>query len=177
MCLTAPPIIPLSYFLIGEKAVLIWRINTYHDGEKYQVAGQNPLRLKPGELRKAVATRGLSPIGTNEELLTALMEFLKKQQPAEGGADSSDDDKPIASGNKRPRATGVDKVVIATEVLRLGELGEFVSILQLLGDPVNADSTVRNLHLQCDIHECFCCCVGRTDAESLPEDFDAHPSG
>lgn len=56
---------------------LVWRSNLSHS--------KNPANLKPAELKKACATRGLSPMGYPDELLEALMGYLKKHGGSNGG--------------------------------------------------------------------------------------------
>jgi hypothetical protein len=52
---------------------------------KTSTNSKNPANLKPAELKKACATRGLSPMGYPDELLEALMGYLKKHGGSSGG--------------------------------------------------------------------------------------------
>lgn len=63
----------------------MFRIKAHLDGDRLKIDGVNPAEMKPAQLRKACAQRGLSPIGTNDELLESLVAFLKVNPPAGGG--------------------------------------------------------------------------------------------
>jgi hypothetical protein len=64
----------------GEKGTLIFRCKTHQKSVENDLVinGQNPCNLKIGDLRKAVSCCGLSPIGNQDELLTALVDHLMK---------------------------------------------------------------------------------------------------
>lgn len=66
----------------------MFRIKAHLDGVRLKIDGVNPAEMKPAQLRKACAQRGLSPIGNNDELLESLVAYLKANPPpGSGGGD------------------------------------------------------------------------------------------
>ena len=65
----------------------MFRIKAHLDGARLKINGVNPAEMKPAQLRKACAQRGLSPIGNNDELLESLVAFLKANPPPGSGGD------------------------------------------------------------------------------------------
>jgi len=62
----------------GEKEDLVARVTLHVQSRSLKIDGRDPFDLKPAELRKACAQRGLNPMGERDELLKLLID-------AEGG--------------------------------------------------------------------------------------------
>eukprot|EP00667_Euglena_gracilis_P007866 EG_transcript_7952 len=121
----------------GEKGTLIARLRYYIDGEKHKVDGVNPTQLSLPALRKAVAARGLSCIGTQDEMLHLLLAHLK-DSPEEAGAGPAGAAARSGGGGGGP----VQPQQLARRVLELEEAGNPEAILSLLGDPITRASSV-----------------------------------
>jgi hypothetical protein len=78
----------------GEKPSLILRIDLHVQSRGLQVNGVDPFLLKPGDLRKAVAARGMNPMGDKDEL----MELLVKRLVVESGAAPANADGAAGAG-------------------------------------------------------------------------------
>ncbi len=87
---------------------------------------ENPCTLSAPALRKAAARYGVSPIGTQDEILAELISALESQQQ------SGDNSKgPTATGPNGDAASYA--VEIAREVLQLDEVDDYAGILNLAG--------------------------------------------
>ena len=76
----------------GDKPTLWHRCKLQHAVETKGLKtadGDDPTTLKPAGLRKSCARAGLSPIGSNDELLTSLVSHLSKQHGAGDSSSSS----------------------------------------------------------------------------------------
>ena len=64
----------------GDKGTLIYRIGLFNTAKEYKMEheGTNICLLKTSSLQKAAAKHGVSPIGNNDEILTAFVAALKK---------------------------------------------------------------------------------------------------
>jgi hypothetical protein len=62
----------------GEKDDLVTRVTLHVRSRGLKIEDKDPFELKPAELRKACAQRGLNPMGERDELLQLLID-------AEGG--------------------------------------------------------------------------------------------
>ena len=60
----------------------MFRIKAHLDGRRLQIDGVNPAEMKPAQLKKECAKRGLSPMGYPDELLESLIAYLKAHPPA-----------------------------------------------------------------------------------------------
>lgn len=144
----------------GEKETLMWRIRTFFEGEKFQVEGVNPVKMKPAVLRQAVARRGLNPIGTQDELLQRLIPYLK-ENPTSVAAEHTGTSSSSSSSSSSTALDEIDcdgptessaaecslsskqtAIKVAKEVVRLAGAAEYVAILRLLGDDVCETSPV-----------------------------------
>eukprot|EP00808_Paulinella_micropora_P004507 g44408.t1 len=122
----------------GDKGTLIWRCNLFDDcteqGLEWQ--GRNPCSLKAsamGELKKATAQAGVLVIeGTQDELLEALVNFLKSKK-GRGGSQHQGDSGGSGSSSSSSNGQGglPSPQEVATEVLRLGEEEAWLDILNL----------------------------------------------
>jgi hypothetical protein len=95
------------------------------------------------ELKKAAAQVGVNPMGSQDEILTEYIEYLKANQASSfsaapvpsssnsGGGGGGGSGGAAAGGAKKP--SGVE---VAKKVLELGEVGEYESILNLAGGGV-----------------------------------------
>ena len=126
--------------MTGEKDDLIKRLSLHADGEVHQLEGQNPVFLKAGELKKALATRGLPcdlSIQSRDELLAALIGALKTEGGGGGGGGSE-----TGGGGSDDAAAATDLAVgLAKQVLALGEGGDAAGVLSLLGAPITRQSS------------------------------------
>ena len=65
----------------------MFRIKAHLDGARLKIDGVNPAEMKPAQLKKECAKRGLSPMGYPDELLESLIAYLKANPPVGGGGD------------------------------------------------------------------------------------------
>lgn len=105
--------------------------------------GDDPCGLNPAGLRKAAARAGLSPIGSNDELLIALVDHLAKNAPkaaASASSSSSSSDASSATGATSSSNGGggttsgkLDPVALAEKVLSLADasVGDPILVLRL----------------------------------------------
>lgn len=114
----------------GEKGTLVFRAKAFLDGQKdsMKIDGKNPALLKAAELRKECAARGLSPIGTNDELLERL---IGKLQTTDGSKQSNDSD----SG-----ANEDGPIFLAQRIVDLAENQDWEGIMSVLGENLNSSS-------------------------------------
>jgi hypothetical protein len=63
----------------------MFRIKAHLDGGRLKIEGVNPAEMKPAQLKKECAKRGLSPMGYPDELLESLIAYLKAHPPPSGG--------------------------------------------------------------------------------------------
>jgi len=122
----------------GQKDTLIWRIKLHLKSLGHSVDGQNPFNLKAAELRKAVASRGLSPIGDNDELLERLVEYvIQNNKPESSSAPVIEEEANSAQssgGKKNDQSFGVQ---MAQKILELAEEEDFEGILSLAESSVS----------------------------------------
>ncbi|KAH8070451.1 hypothetical protein JL721_5224 [Aureococcus anophagefferens] len=110
----------------GEKGTLIWRLKLQDRGGAATLAdGRSPFALKVGELKKQAAKVGVSPMGTNDEMLEGLVDALLKANPGASAAAAPAD---AAGGGG---SDGADAREVATRVLELAESDDWESILSL----------------------------------------------
>ena len=110
----------------GEKGTLIWRLKLQDRGGAATLAdGRSPFALKVGELKKQAAKVGVSPMGTNDEMLEGLVDALLKANPGASAAAAPAD----AGGGGG--SDGADAREVATRVLELAESDDWESILSL----------------------------------------------
>jgi len=112
----------------GEKSDLEDRLETFALGELNKLAGTNPCMLKAGELKKALAQRGLPcdlSINTRDELNAALVAALQKEGPASGGQqdEGSEDERPLSdrrqgASSAGGKGTGASDVSLAVEMAK-----------------------------------------------------------
>ena len=111
----------------GDKPTLWARCKLRHQvttGSLRTSDGEDPCTLNPSGLRKVSARAGLSPIGSNDELLISLVAHLARQRPAASAADgasSSSTQPPPSSGAPTAGGGRVDPVALAQRVLSLAD--------------------------------------------------------
>ena len=128
----------------GEKPDLVNRLKLHAKGEDAKLDGVNPSNLKAGDLKKALATRGLPcslDLETRDQLVSRLVDAVKAETgggsaggSGGGGAASSG-----GGGNDADDAIAL-AVDIAKQVLALGEAGDAAGVLSLLGASVTAQT-------------------------------------
>ena len=122
----------------GEKGTLLFRIRAFLDGEKMKIDGKNPALLKAGELKKACATRGLSPLEYPDELLESLIGWLKTHG---GGGDQGNDGAKAEKGASSAAEEGTGGAgggndgnvahALVHRILELAEADDWSGILSL----------------------------------------------
>lgn len=125
----------------GEKGVLIWRLKLRDRSEGVAMPdGRDPFSLKVGELKKEAARVGVSPMGTNDEMLEGLIDALAADAPEPEAAAGAEGSRGGESGGKDARA-------VATRVLALAEEDDWEAVLQLgaPGKPLSARSPLNDL--------------------------------
>ena len=88
----------------GEKDDLVTRVTLHVRSRDLKIDDKDPFDLKPAELRKACAQRGLNPMGERDELLQLLIDA------GGGGGGSSSNSGAGASGDDE--ATSLVKQVL-----------------------------------------------------------------
>ena len=126
--------------MTGEKPALENRLKLHALGEKHKVDGTNPLLLKAGPLKKALATRGLPcdlSIEDKDALVGRLLEALK----SEGGSAADDSGGDAMSGGSGASDDGIAlAVAVAKQALELGEAGDYEAVLGLAGAPISKET-------------------------------------
>ena len=133
----------------GEKPALENRLRLHALGEKHHIDGTNPVLLKAGPLKKALATRGLPcdlSIEDKDALVGRLLDALKAESGGadEGGGDAS------GGGGAGAGAGGSSgdvalAVAVAKQCLELGEAGDYEAVLGLGGAAVTKDTGFAQL--------------------------------
>lgn len=117
----------------GDKGTLIHRCQLYSICEENGIMvndGVNPCALKPADLKKCVARNGLSPIGSNDELLTSLVNLLKSKPP-EQSLKSTEGENLHVQGESSHE--GPKDVEIARRIIELDEVDDYEGILNIAG--------------------------------------------
>ena len=134
----------------GEKGTLIWRLKL---ADKCRIKrlvttdGVNPCQLKFAELKKAAARVGVSPIGSQDEVFEAFVNYLEKNPTASTSTSSAQNEQDIdveatliqeqasttsISAHKQSTAdNSTHAISIAQKVLELGSEDDYESILNL----------------------------------------------
>lgn len=111
---------------VGDKQTLIFRLKLFSTAQEFSMEyeGTNVCKLKAADLKKAASKYGVSPIGSNDEILTALVEYLKsKGKPT---------DQPVANASRTDESSdGINPVTVAKRVLQLAEDGDEEGILNI----------------------------------------------
>lgn len=116
----------------GEKEDLMLRVTLHVRSRGLKIDDKDPFELKPAELRKACAQRGLNPMGERDELLKLIVDAAASSS---GGGDGSGD------------ADGDDEATkLVRKVLSLD--GDAPAILSLLGTQVDASSAAAVMRKQ-----------------------------
>jgi hypothetical protein len=125
----------------GEKEDLVLRCSLHVRSEGLDVGdGRNPFDLKPAELRKAVAQRGLNPMGEKDELLQLLIDHIEKESGGGGAASGG------GGGGGGKSSGDSEGVSIAKQVLELDD--DACGILSILGEEITAKSSVGAMKKQ-----------------------------
>lgn len=98
-----------------------------------EVDGKNICLLKMGELKKFAARNGVNPMNTQDEILTELVDMLKKRGKTSDSSASSTatpaTDTITATSSTSNQA--VDPIALARRVLELDELNDYEGILNI----------------------------------------------
>ncbi|KAL1515358.1 hypothetical protein AB1Y20_001987 [Prymnesium parvum] len=122
--------------MTGEKPDLEQRLSLHAAGELHKLDGVNPISLKAGELKKALATRGLPcdlSIQSRDELVGLLLSALKQEASAAAGGS--------AGGHAKESSAMDEAVALAKKVLSLGEAADCEGVLSVLGTAVTRQSS------------------------------------
>lgn len=131
----------------GEKPDLISRLKQHAAGELHKLDGINPSVLKAGDLKKALAKRGLPcslDLESRDVLVGRLTDAIK-QEGGGGGTASTD----AASGGGDADDAIALAVGMAKQVLALGEGGDAAGVFSLLGVPITAQSPFAQQRKAC----------------------------
>ena len=115
----------------GEKDDLVLRVTLHARSRGLKIDDKDPFELKPAELRKACAQRGLNPMGERDELLKMIIEAASSSDGGAVGTAADGDDE----------ATKLVKRVLSFD-------GDAPAILSLLGTHVDASSTASVMRKQ-----------------------------
>lgn len=107
----------------GDKGKLDWRLGLHKKcvALGLKIGDVNPCSLKLSDLKKSASVLGVSPIGTQDEILDALIKVLEKGGGVKAAAG---DAKAASSGDTDGRA-------IATRILELVEVEDYEGILTI----------------------------------------------
>ena len=123
----------------GDKGTLIFRLQLH---DKCVSKGlttfapstgspQNPCSMKFPDLKVAAAKLGVSPIGTQDEILTGVVEALERlpaSKPDGKDQESSTKEKAVSDNNSSGE---VDSIAVARRVLELSEMDDYEGILNI----------------------------------------------
>jgi hypothetical protein len=140
----------------GDKPTLWGRCQLRHRATTLALRttdGDDPCALNPAGLRKAAARAGISPIGTNDELLIALVDLLAKAAPKAAAASSSSASAPATSGSSSSSSSSagaapkLDPVALAEKVLSLADdaVADPVVVLRLADRALDANAPTAAL--------------------------------
>eukprot|EP00978_Attheya_sp_CCMP212_P030713 scaffold114029_cov39-Attheya_sp.AAC.1 len=147
----------------GDKGSLWWRCKIHHTVVSTGLVtadGGVPTKLTAAQLRKAAARVGVSPIGTSDEMIGGLVEYLTKEKRKNGGGDddaaSASASDPTASSCKS-NATKVKGPALAEAVLSLADAAIIspIRILQLSDpalQPTSPTADLRKAYLKISLH-------------------------
>jgi hypothetical protein len=165
----------------GEKPTLIMRLQLHAACQSKDLKtfdGANPCTLNVAGLRTACAKEGLSPIGSQDELLEALVKHLEKKAPAAAKAAGA-----APSGGDQ----SIDAAAVCARVLELAETDNWEAILSLASPGTQLDrsspaSALRKAYLKLamlvhpdklanvpDATKAFQACVKAFERLSAPE--------
>ena len=134
----------------GEKGTLVSRLKLHETcvAHKLEVNGANPCTLKIGDLRSACARAGVSPIGSQDEMLELLVRHLEKTAPkqaASSSSSSSSSSSASSSSSSDAAASGeIDAAAVCARVLELAETDDWEAILSLAAPPPPAPPLSRS---------------------------------
>lgn len=111
---------------VGDKQTLVFRLKLFATAKEYNMNydGINVCQLKAADLKKAASKHGVSPIGSNDEILAALVEYLKSKG-------ISTDQQASALPQVESNNAAVNPVAVAQRVLQLAEDGDEEGILNI----------------------------------------------
>mmetsp|Transcript_390 Transcript_390/g.749 ORF Transcript_390/g.749 Transcript_390/m.749 type:complete len:616 (+) Transcript_390:121-1968(+) len=145
----------------GDKGSLWWRCKTHHSVVSLKLVtadGVIPTTLKAAQLRKAAARVGVSPIGTPDEMLGGLVDYLTKEQRSSTGdaasssSASASDPNAASSSSSQPKGPA-----LAEAVLSLADAAAIspIRILQLSDpslQPTSPTAQLRKAYLKISLH-------------------------
>ena len=122
--------------------------------------GSDPCALPLGRLKKVAATEGgVSPMGNQDEILTAFVAYLKKNggggAGGSGGSSSSGGSSASSSSSSSSSAKGrLDKNAVIAKVLELSDVDDHSAVLSLAGaggtaiTAASSTATMRKAYLK-----------------------------
>eukprot|EP01041_Mallomonas_annulata_P002184 gene2184-4248_t len=115
----------------GDKGTLLYRCQLHEKcvSKDLLVDGQNPCSMKIGDLRKAVSVLGLSPIGSQDELLASLVGHLELNRPKKVEVSFEKDQN--VSSKSQSEGTSIDPIAVARRILALDENDDHEGILNI----------------------------------------------
>jgi hypothetical protein len=147
----------------GDKGSLWWRCKIHHTVVSMGLVtadGGVPTKLKAAQLRKAAARVGVSPIGSSDEMIEGLVEYLRKEKSLNGGGDndlaSASASDPTASSGKS-NVTKSKGPALAEAVLSLADAAIIspIRVLQLSDpalQPTSPSANLRKAYLKISLH-------------------------
>ena len=134
----------------GDKGTLIYRLELYDkckNNNLKTISGDNPCFLKMAALKIAVSKAGISPIGTQDELLSGLIEYLMSNNTTTSSSNTSTSASDTTNNDTSSTntTTNTDGVSIAKSILLLDEEDDDEGILNILGPDRTAVVTSTSL--------------------------------
>lgn len=130
----------------GDKGTLIWRLNLYDLCEKKNLKYDNinPCSLKGKPLISAACKVGVSPIGSNDEIMKEFVDYLEKNPPKiqKSNNDINDSNNNNEDNNNSSNGEYDQAIAIARKVLELGESDDHEAILNL-GNKAGSEKITR----------------------------------
>jgi hypothetical protein len=139
----------------GDKGSLWWRCKIHHTVVSIGLVtadGGVPTKLTAAQLRKAAARVGVSPIGSSDEMIGGLVEYLTKEKRKNGGGDDD-----AASASASDPTAKVKGPALAEAVLSLADAAIIspIRILQLSDpalQPTSPTADLRKAYLKISLH-------------------------
>ncbi len=131
----------------GEKGTLIFRLKLNDKCVQQGLAtdeGENPCRLGFAKLKACASKVGVSPMGTQDEILEEFVKLLEASGSKKGESSSSSSRSSSSSNSSSAPAGVVDPIAVARRVLELGETDDYEGILNIATAPGAARITSQS---------------------------------
>eukprot|EP00039_Didymoeca_costata_P003332 m.66905 g.66905 ORF g.66905 m.66905 type:complete len:567 (-) comp11846_c0_seq1:272-1972(-) len=134
----------------GDKGTLESRLGLFKTCEDLKLTtadGRHPCHVSFGDLKKIASKVGVSPIGSQDEILTEYINYLKTHASSSGNNKEESNNNPTASAATGGGRTMAQNIALAQKVIELSEIDDFEAILNLSSPatPLTSKSPVAAL--------------------------------